>query len=274
MNYSTAYVEERTVATRGSEIHTYFYEGNGPQVLLIHGIGSSAADFTNVIPQMCAFSSPIAIDLRGHGASAHPAEGYHYSDYVSDLEDVISALSLHSPIVLGHSLGGIIALFWATQHKNAAAAIIIEDSPLRSGEDFEAAFDGWLELNSLPVESVREWYASKNPEWSAAVLDQRAYDMVNVERAAILELREISLAGEGLDTAADLGKIDVPLLLLHGDPDCGSMIHPEDLASFAATLPHTNLVRIPGAGHNIHRSHVDAWLSNVEQFIGNHRKKM
>lgn len=241
--------------------------GNGPEVLMVHGIGSSSADFNPVLEAMTEFSRPITMDLRGHGASSKPENGYHYSDYVRDLQAVIEGLELTSPIILGHSLGGIVTLMWASQHPDAARAIVIEDSPLRSGEDFREAFDSWLTLNALPQEAARAWYAGKNPGWSDTLLDQRSFDMVNTSRQAILELQKASLANEGLDSFAGLSSISAPLLFLQGDIATGSMVQPEDLAFLQRQIPHMGVKHFPGASHTIHRSHPEEWLETVREFI-------
>lgn len=254
-------------ATVGIEIAIHRYDGNGPEVLLIHGIGSSSADFNPVIHQMTAFCQPITIDLRGHGASGQPASGYHYQDYIRDLDIVLTDLQMEHPIILGHSLGGIITLMWAAMNPSRPHALIIEDSPLRSGGDFREAFDGWLMLNALPQAAARDWYETKNPDWSADLLDQRSFDMVNTARAAIEELREISLSNNGLDSFAGLEAITAPLLFLQGDPDAGSMVIPEDLEAMQQLLPQMEVEQFPGAGHTIHRSHPEEWLERVQAFI-------
>lgn len=243
------------------------YPGNGPDVLMIHGIGSSSADFNPVISAMQGFCRPITIDLRGHGASSRPNAGYHYRDYISDLKAVISTLGLQHPIVLGHSLGGIITLMWAATNPVAPRALVIEDSPLRSGVDFGDAFDGWLTLNALSHEAAKAWYGDKNPHWSEDLVNQRAFDMVNTARPAIEELRDASLSNEGLDSFASLGVITAPLLFLQGDPEAGSMVNESDLSSLQELLPQMQVQQFPGAGHTIHRSHPDEWLKRVKQFI-------
>lgn len=257
----------RIVTGDGTEIAVTIHDGSGPHMLMIHGIGSSRRDFANVVPALSEFCQPVTLDLRGHGDSSRPNRGYHYDDYVRDLDQVLDSLNLDLPIVLGHSLGGIITLLWASTHADATRAIIIEDSPLRSGESFASFFDGWLSLNALPEEQVRAWYASENPTWSDAILDQRAQDMVNTCRTAIEELRDLSLSGEGLDTAGDLSAISNPLLFMHGDPETGSMVHPEDLVTFRTQVPQTRIARIASAGHNIHRSHADQWVEHVREFV-------
>lgn len=267
MDQKNPYSRRLVVANSDADIAVTMWEGNGPQILLIHGIGSSSGDFANVVPALSEFCQPITLDLRGHGDSSRPNRGYHYDDYIRDLDRVLEELDLEHPIVLGHSLGGIITLLWAGAHPETAQAFIVEDSPLRSGASFASFFDGWLTLNALPEDQVRTWYTGENPSWSDAILNQRAHDMVNTSRTAIEELRDLSLSGQGLDTAGDLSMITVPLLFLHGDPDAGSMVHPDDLVAFDAQVPQAEIVRIAGAGHNIHRSHAEEWMEQVRRFV-------
>lgn len=248
-------------------IAAHQYAGNGPRVLLIHGISSSSADFDPVIAAMSEFCQPITMELRGHGASGKPERGYHYVDYVRDLNAVLAALELEHPIVLGHSLGGIVTLMWAAMNPSTPRALIIEDSPLRSGDDFKDAFDGWLQLNALPHDVAKTWYAVKNPHWPEVTLEQRSFDMTNTARAAILELQAASLSNEGLDTFAGLEEITAPLLFLQGDPETGSMVQPDDLLSLKQALPQMQVETFRGAGHTIHRSHPTEWLATVERFI-------
>ena len=254
-------------ANEDASIAVHRYPGVGPKVLLIHGIGSSSGDFYPVINEMCNFCQPITIDLRGHGASDKPASGYHYSDYMRDLDSVLAKLEMDNPIILGHSLGGIITLMWAAMNPTRPRALIIEDSPLRSGDDFKDAFEGWLQLNALPHEVAKAWYADKNSHWPEAVLEQRSFDMVNTARAAIEELQASSLSNEGLDTFGELDTITTPLLFLQGDSEAGSMVDSDDLATLRQSLPQTRVETFPGAGHTIHRSHPDEWLQTVRQFI-------
>lgn len=255
------------VGAKGTRLHIETYPGNGPELLMMHGITSSGADFAPVLPELLAFCSPIVVDLRGHGLSDKPATDYGYRDYVADLNAVIMAMKLDRPFVLGHSLGGIIAMYWAAQHPGVARGLIIEDSPLRSGEDFRSAFDGWLALNAMPVAELRTWYATRNPAWTDAILDARTAAMKATSRAAITELMQASLEGEGMDDSPALAHITEPVLYLRGDIEYGSMVHPDDIADLPNRIPAVTIRRVPGSGHTIHRSHPQMWLNHVREFV-------
>ena len=255
------------VDAQGHRVRVETYDGHGPALVMLHGITSSGADFQPVLQELVAFSSPVVVDLRGHGGSDKPAAGYHYRDYVADLNAILEALSLAGPIVLGHSLGGIIAMYWAAQHPGVARALVIEDSPLRSGEEFRSAFEGWLALNAMPPAELRAWYAAKNPTWSDAILDTRTAAMASTARAAITELMQASMANDGLDDSPALTQITEPVLLLHGDIEYGSMVHPDDITDLPNRIQDVAIRRVQGAGHTIHRSHSDAWLNHVRDFV-------
>lgn len=243
------------------------YPGTGPALVLIHGITSSGADFHDVATRMTDVATPIAIDLRGHGGSDKPRKGYHYSNYVNDLSAVIDELKLDRPIVLGHSLGGIVAMYWAAENPSTARGIIIEDSPLRSGEGFRDAFEGWLHLNALPEDKLRAWYSEQHPEMTEDMLDYRTHSMMATRREAITELFAASMANDGLDTSGSLSKIADPVLYLHGDPQHGSMMHPDDLAALPARINNVKVREIHGSGHSPHRSHTNEWLHHIRKFI-------
>ena len=248
-------------------LHVRRFEGNGPEVLLIHGIGSSSRDFDPVIDGLTTMITPVTVDLRGHGESDKPDSGYHYEDYARDIDRLLDALGMDEPIILGHSLGGILTLWWAMHHPHSARALIIEDSPLRSGEEFRPAFDGWGKLNALPFEAVRAYYGSENPHWPEHLVDTRAWDITRTKAEAISELRTSSLANEGLDSTDRMREITAPVLFIHGDSDAGSMVHPDDLAALPQRLPTVRLARIAGGGHSMHRSHVAEWLDVVATFM-------
>lgn len=147
---------------------------------------------------------------------------------------------------------------------------MIEDSPLRSGEDFRPAFDGWLQLNAMPLDVLKAHYASENPGWSPEMVDARAHDMNNTKRAVFEELRADSLSNDGNDRLQEIENITSPVLLIHGDYQTGGMVHPEDIAAFPQRLPNARTHRIPGGSHTLHRSSRDEFLAAAVPFLANH----
>ena len=263
---------ERAVDANGITLAVTEYEGpagDGPPLVLIHGIGSRSVSWWPVIDALAARFRLYALDLRGHGASEKPDLGYLLPDYGADLAGVLDALGLDRPLILGHSLGGLVALNWAVDHPTGAAAIALEDTALRSQPEILQAFDGWLALNAMTVEEAAAYFQREHPEWPAEDCRRRAESITSTARGVFEELRADAAENiaAGRDRLGPLAAIRSPVLLVHGDPEAGSMVVPADAARLAATLPNARLARVPGAGHGIHRDNTDAFLAAVVPFL-------
>jgi pimeloyl-ACP methyl ester carboxylesterase len=107
-------LQRRELRLHGHPV-AYHAAGSGPVVLLIHGITSSADAWEAVIPALAEEHTVIAPDLLGHGGSAKPRGDYSLGAYASGLRDVLSALGHARATVVGHSMGGGIAMQLAYQ---------------------------------------------------------------------------------------------------------------------------------------------------------------
>jgi pimeloyl-ACP methyl ester carboxylesterase len=243
------------------------YPGNGPRVLLIHGIGSSSQGWDNVIGGFTESFTPIAIDQRGHGASGHPDHGYLYDNYIDDLDAVLAHFGMDRPLIVGHSLGGIVALWWAARYPDRAAALVIEDSPLRSGKDFRPAFEGWLELNALSVEEATARYQEERPNDPEWLNRRRAEWITGTARSVFSELFANSMANQGRDRIAEIEGVTSPVLLIYGDIDTGGMVEPDDVVALASRLANVELAHLPGASHRIHAERGDEFLTLATEFL-------
>ena len=246
------------------------WPGAGPEVLLIHGISSSEESWAPVLARLGETFTPVTIDLRGHGQSGRPETGYLYDDYAGDIAAALDALGMRRPLVIGHSLGGLVALWWAAAHPGDAAAIVIEDSPLRSGEEFRPVFDRWIAENAMPVDELAASHREKNPGLSEAQARRRAEIMTGTAPQVFTELKADSLAHDGVDRVAGLEHIASPILFIHGNPELGGMVPPAEAAAFARRLPNVEVIGIPDAGHNIHAERPEAFVDAVVPFLKAH----
>jgi pimeloyl-ACP methyl ester carboxylesterase len=89
--------------------------GSGPAVLLIHGIGDSADSWLDVIPGLARRHTVIAPDLLGHGDSDKPRADYSIAAYANAMRDLLAVLDIDRATVIGHSLGGGVAMQFAYQ---------------------------------------------------------------------------------------------------------------------------------------------------------------
>jgi pimeloyl-ACP methyl ester carboxylesterase len=108
--------------------YTYRTEGSGPLVVLLHGIAASSATWERVIPRLSPFHRVIAPDLLGHGKSAKPRGDYSLGAYANLLRDLLEALGEQRATIVGHSLGGGIAMQFAYQYPERCERLVLVSS--------------------------------------------------------------------------------------------------------------------------------------------------
>jgi len=164
---------------------------SGPRLILLHGIGSRGISWLPVIDQLTEEHQLIVPDLRGHGASDKPAAGYLTPDYAVDLGGLIDAYGIDRPLIIGHSLGGMIAWRWASENPDRAAKIVIEDSPLRGGSSRLSMFDDWIELSAMTPGEAAARYHRDHPDWSLEDCEWRGVSITLTTPAVFTEMRAL-----------------------------------------------------------------------------------
>ena len=112
------------VQANGIRQHYLRYGGKGPVLLLVPGITSPAVTFDFVARELTDLVRPLVLDVRGRGLSDAGA-GYTLEDYARDTEEVIRRLGLERPLLVGHSLGGMVALAVAIEHPQAISGLAL-----------------------------------------------------------------------------------------------------------------------------------------------------
>jgi pimeloyl-ACP methyl ester carboxylesterase len=102
--------------------------GDGPPLLLIHGIGDSSATWSPVLSLLAERYTVIAPDLLGHGESDKPRADYSVGAYACGMRDLLSVLDMEPATVVGHSLGGGIAMQFAYQFPERCKRLVLVNS--------------------------------------------------------------------------------------------------------------------------------------------------
>ena len=102
--------------------------GAGPALVLIHGITGSSRTWEDVIPLLAQHHTVIAPDLLGHGESAKPRGDYSLGAYASGVRDLLIALGVDKATVVGHSLGGGVAMQFAYQFPERVERLVLVSS--------------------------------------------------------------------------------------------------------------------------------------------------
>jgi len=250
-------------------------------VLLIHGLSGYRQTYVAVVDHLIR-KSPLAgrcevfsIDLRGHGESTH-ADLQHYSadDYTDDVEAFISSVIGASPIVAGHSLGGVVAARLAQRSPHLTAGVFLEDPPLFEGDDARRAASPVASFFTQMVAAVRSLQSQgAGPDSYEPIAqpmthpDQMAYRCAALQRwdPATMEAAVEGIIWRGFEP---LTPITVPVTALRADPAYGAVFLPDDGTRFAGANPHARVVQVDGATHGIHDTPTLApYLRELDRFV-------
>jgi pimeloyl-ACP methyl ester carboxylesterase len=260
-----AELELRETTLHGQKV-CYRMAGDGPTVALIHGITSRSGVWVEVMQDLVeAGYSVIAPDLFGHGASAKPKGDYSLGAYASGVRDLLGLLGVESATVVGHSLGGGIALQLAYQFPEYSERLVLISS---GGLGREVSL--MLRAATLPGSElvmpliVRDWTVQAGSSVAGFLgrLGLRAGpDLREMGRgyASLVEsdaqgafvhtLRAVIDAGGQRVSAMDRLYLAerMPVLIIWGDGD--PIIPIEHGRAAHRLIPHSRLVEIPDAGH-------------------------
>lgn len=149
------------IFTRGIEVH-YQTRGEGPDVVLIHGLTSSlAAWFNGTLPSLVAAGFRVTVyDLRGHGLSQMTPSGYTSAELAEDLSAFLDAIDIDRVMLAGHSFGGSVAMHFAVLNPDRCRGVVLLDSGLaclrylRKIKDW----DGWERPGMKEEGFTAEWF--------------------------------------------------------------------------------------------------------------------
>jgi non-heme chloroperoxidase len=261
-----------TVGTENSTNIDLYYEdhGAGQPVVLIHGYpldGSSWEKQTAALLE--AGHRVVTYDRRGFGRSSKPTTGYDYDTFASDLATILDTLDLHDAVLVGFSMGtGEVGRYLGSHgaHRVARAVFLGSLEPyLLQAEDNpegvpQAVFDGLLDaVTADRYAFFTQFFAGffNTDELLGNRLSQEALDAnqqlaYNASPYASVWAQPTWLT----DFRADIEKIDVPSLIVHGTAD---NILPIDATGrrFAKALPLATYVEIDGAPHGMLWTHAD-----------------
>ncbi|MCH7800349.1 MAG: alpha/beta hydrolase, partial [Chloroflexi bacterium] len=121
--------EDKFVEVNGTTLHYLDWEADGDRpFVMLHGIHGQAREWDRLAEAVRSKRRPLAPEMRGHGDSArNPSGEYSILEYVADVGEFIASLKLGPVSMMGHSLGGIIAIALAAMNPDAVERLIVVD---------------------------------------------------------------------------------------------------------------------------------------------------
>lgn len=257
---------------------------SGPYVILLHGMAGSAATWNTVMPRLGRTCQVIAPDLLGHGKSAKPLAGdYSLGSYASGVRDLMVCLGIDRATVVGHSLGGGVALQFAYQFPERCERLALVSSG-GLGTEVHAV----LRLATLPgfayllqALSTSQLVALGNgvgrllqrvglragTDAEQAWRSFASFSDPATRAAFIKTIRSVIAAGGQRVSALDRLYLaaEMPMLIVWGERDPIIPAHHGEAA--AAAAPGARLVTFPRVRHFPHRERPQQFLEVVTDFI-------
>jgi pimeloyl-ACP methyl ester carboxylesterase len=258
-----------------------FRDWGGPgtvPALAFHGFALNAHSWDEVAPALSARLRLFAFDQRGHGLSewAKDAAGYSRESMIRDIEEIVRALALARPVVIGHSMGGMNALGFAARSPDALRALVLVDvGPevrVDGAQEVMRFVAGPYQLPTLEdwVEHTARYYPWRPKDRIRARLEVSLRRTASGMLARQYDERFRSAGFGGVAGAADPWEaaraLRVPTLLVHGG--ASPVLTREMAERFTAAVPSLRLVTIPGAGHSVAGDKPEEFAKAVDAFLG------
>ena len=251
------------------EIH-YEDHGAGQPVVLIHGYPLSGRAWDKQVPALLdAGHRVITYDRRGFGQSSHPTIGYDYDTFAADLNTLLEHLNLHEAVLVGHSMGtGEVTRYLATYGSAPVAkGVLVSPIPpflLQTPDNPDgvpqSVFDGFVQAAQADtpawMKGFLDNFYNADTLRGTLVSDQAWRASWNLAVTASATAAVACIPTWATDFRPDLPKIDVPVLVLHGDAD---QVLPLDKTGkrLPGLINDVMLAVIEGGPHAIPWTHAD-----------------
>lgn len=260
----------------------YQYAGQGDAVVLIHGMAGNSDTWRVVLPQLSAQHLVVAPDLLGHGKSAKPRGDYSLGAFAVWLRDLLDELGISRVTLVGHSLGGGVAMQFVHQHPEYCERLVLISSGglgpevgralrLLSAPGAEFVLPVIAPQQAVAVGNrLQSWLASRGVVNVAASEAWRAYSTFadhQTRDAFLRTLRSVvDYRGQAVSAFSRLHFASgLPVLLIWGDDDRIIPVTHGQAAHDAQ--PGSRLIILPGVGHYPHIEAAAEVTGYIRDFI-------
>lgn len=246
----------------------YIQEGEGPDLVLIHGVGSRAADWDSASQILQQTFRILRYDLRGHGTSGAPPGPYVIEDFADDLIALLDHLNVERPHIAGFSLGGLIAQSIALSHPDRVDRLALLSTVAGRIKEERDRVVGRLDFikNSHPADyfdqSVGRWFTEAFQKANPDVVQGRKQTVSSMDGAAYAAAY---YALAMTDFGEQLAGISARTLVATGEGDIGS--NPRMAGFMAETIPGSRLEILGGLRHSILLEAPEQVASLLSEFL-------
>ena len=239
-------------------------QGRESPVVLLHSLAGNSTHWSKQLEHLRRTRRAVALDLRGHGGSEPPKNGdYSITGMVGDVAAAVDTLGLKSFVLVGHSMGGGVALAYAGQHPERVAGLVLVD-PIGDGKQIPAAeaqsFLSGLE-SSYDSASTAYWTSIAGAE--SAVRDRLLEDLRRTPEEAVIQGLRSVMQFDPDPALASFAGPKLSVVTPHNDM-------PFSLHRLGNGFPH---VVVEGTGHWIQLDKPEEFNRLLDDFLDNQKRE-
>jgi esterase len=261
---------------------------DGAPVVFLHGASGSMRTYAWLPEEIAAGRRIVRVDLRGHGRSEHAPGAYDVDSYGEDVVKTLHETVGRPAVLVGHSLGGVVAWWVAQRHPELVAAAFLEDPPLYMGEPAEHELNGAVPIFRTILDTVARWKAEGidadaagaqlaaapfGPDRSRTSAEGLSDDVPAARAEALLQMDPGVLEGAAdrstLAPTDTTSPVSVPVFVLAADDERGAAFPTRHAERLAISHPDVEIARVADAGHGIHdeRDHRGDYVAALARFL-------
>ena len=224
----------------------YERRGKGTPMVLLHGFPLDHHLWDDIAPLLEDHFDLILPDLRGFGESTTVDSFYAMEDFASDVAGLLDYLGIPKAALVGHSMGGYIALAFARLYPERVSGLglVASQAAADAPERREGRYKSAAEVADKGIASVVEMMTTKFT--SDPRLQEAARQSMERQPPAAY-IGALKAMAERVDSTPHLSSIQYPVVIVHGDAD--ALVPIDRAREVKAAVPHAHLVEISGAGH-------------------------
>lgn len=244
--------------------------GQGSPVVILHGLFGFSDNWQTIAKALADHHLVLTPDLRNHGRSPH-VPTHTYPEMADDLQEFLEKHWVFKTALVGHSMGGKVAMQFALHHPDMVERLVVVDiapgpAPDNHGHIFRALLD--LDLSRIETRQEAEaWLEPRVPD-----LGTRQFLLKNITRNADgtfawkMNLPALWEAYPDILAGVQGEPFDKPTLFIRGSRS--GYVQDEDFPLIQALFPQAQVVTIEGAGHWVHADKPAELLAVLREFLG------
>lgn len=265
----------RNTVLRGLRFHFLEWgDPDAPAILLLHGGNQSAHSWDLVSLHLAERYHVLALDQRGHGDSEWARDlDYGIDTRAVDAMQFISDRGMHAPVIIGHSMGGLVTMKMILEDDAVAAGVVLVDvgpelSPRGVGvvRDFITHNVEFDDLDTF-LDRVTQYDRFRSRDHIARTVKYNLLRRPDEVYASKVDHRRLP-SNSSVPPVADLesfGSVKVPVLLVRGGES--DVLEADAAERFVAALKNGRLATVDRAGHNVHSGNTPGFIDAVTPFL-------